>query len=168
MTIDATLSRTLVLLKPDAVSRGLMGEIISRIERSGMKIIACKLTRVTREFAAKHYFDVAERRGEHVLRMLLDFMTSGPILALCVEGVDAADNLRRLVGSTEPRSAAPGTIRGDFSHASYGHSDATGRAIQNLVHASGHRSEAEHEIALWFSPHDYVEYTLAAQEFTLG
>lgn len=161
-------SRTLVLMKPDAVQRGLVGEVLSRLERAGMKVVACRLRSVDKAFAAKHYFDVEERRGKAVLDMLLDFMTSGPILSLCVEGIDAVENVRRLVGATEPKSAPPGTIRGDFAHASYGHSDSTGRAIQNLIHASGSADDAEYEIALWFSDSDFVSYRLAAEEFVQG
>lgn len=161
-------TRTLVLMKPDAVQRGLVGEVLSRIERAGLKVVACRLRSVDRALAAKHYFDVEERRGKAVLDMLLDFMTSGPVLALCVEGVDAVENVRRLVGATEPKSAAPGTIRGDFAHTSYGHSDATGRAIQNLIHASGSASDAEYEIKLWFSGEDFVSYRLAAEGYVQG
>jgi len=155
-------------MKPDAIQRGLVGEVLMRLERAGLKIVACRLRKVDRAFAAKHYFDVEERRGKAVLDMLLDFMTSGPVLSLVVEGVDAVENVRRLVGATEPKSAAPGTIRGDFAHASYGHSDATGRAIQNLIHASGSVSDSEYEIGLWFSEADFVPHKLAAESFVQG
>jgi nucleoside-diphosphate kinase len=168
MATKQKIERTLVLLKPDAIQRSLAGEVISRLERCGLKIVACKLTRIDEAQAKKHYFDVAERRGQHVLDMLVSFMTSGPILAMCFEGVDAVENVRRLVGATEPKSAAPGTIRGDFAHASYAHSDATGRPIQNLVHASGNSEEAKYEISIWFSTNDFVEYTLSSEIFVQG
>ena len=168
MTASAPLERTLVLLKPDAVKRGLMGEIISRFERAGLKVVGCRFRQIDRALAIRHYFDIAERRGENVLDMLLTFMTSGPVLSLCVEGIDAAENVRRLVGATEPKAASPGTIRGDYAHVSYGHSDATGRAIQNLVHASGNSEEAKFEVSLWFEESDLIAYKLAAEEFILG
>lgn len=164
----SNLERTLVLLKPDAVKRGLSGAIIGRFERAGLKIVASKLVTIDKTFAEKHYFDIAERRGAHVLAMLVDFMTSGPIWALAIEGVEAAENVRRLIGETQPKTAAPGTIRGDYSHTSYRHSDATGKAIQNLVHASGNSEEAKFELGLWFTDAEYCTYALAHESETLG
>ncbi|GIU69528.1 MAG: hypothetical protein KatS3mg002_0764 [Candidatus Woesearchaeota archaeon] len=105
-----------------------------------------------------HYFDVADRRGEKVLKSLLKFMTIGPVIALCIEGIHAVENVRKIVGSTEPKSAQPGTIRGDFAHHSYIYTDSKGGAIRNLIHASGKIEEAKYEIALWFKPEELHTY----------
>ena len=150
--------RTLVLLKPDAVQRGLMGRIIQRFEDIGFKIVGAKMVWMDETFGKKHYFDVADRRGEKVLKVLLKFMTQGPVLALCVEGIHAVENVRKIVGSTEPKSAMPGTIRGDFAHHSYVYTDNKDNAIKNLIHASGKLEEAKYEIALWFKPDELHSY----------
>jgi nucleoside-diphosphate kinase len=158
MADNALLERSLVLLKPDAVQRGLMGRIISRFEDAGYKIVGAKMVQMDEEFGKKHYFDVAERRGEEVLKVLLGFMTSGPVMALCVEGVNAAENIRKMVGATEPKAAAPGTVRGDFAHVSYGYADAKGLGVKNLIHASGNAEEAKYEVGLWFTEEELHSY----------
>ncbi|PIN87733.1 nucleoside-diphosphate kinase [Candidatus Woesearchaeota archaeon CG10_big_fil_rev_8_21_14_0_10_32_24] len=152
------MERTLVLLKPDAVQRGLMGNIMSRFENAGFKTVGAKMVWIDQEFGKKHYFDVAERRGEKVLEVLLGFMTDGPVMALCIEGVNAVENIRKMIGGTEPKSALPGTIRGDFAHVSYAHADNTGKAIKNLIHASGNSEEAKQEVALWFKDNELHTY----------
>jgi nucleoside-diphosphate kinase len=152
------IERTLVLLKPDAVARGLIGRVIQRFEDAGLKIVGAKMVWMDKEFGKKHYFDVAERRGEKVLAALLEFMTVGPVMALVVEGVQAVDVVRKIVGGTEPKMALPGTIRGDFSHHSYEHTDGKGSAIRNLVHASGNSKEAEYELKLWFKENELHSY----------
>ena len=152
------IERTLVLLKPDAVARGLMGRIIQRFEDAGLKIVGAKMVWMDQDFGKKHYFDVAERRGEKVLSALLDFMTAGPVLAMVIEGVNAAEIVRKMVGGTEPKAALPGTIRGDFAHHSYEHTDGKGQAIRNLVHASGNSKEADYEIKLWFKDNELHTY----------
>ena len=152
------IERTLVLLKPDAVQRGLMGRILSRLEDVGFKVVGAKMVWMDEEFGKKHYFDVAERRGEKVLKVLLEFMTIGPVMAFCVEGVNAVENLRKIVGTTEPKSAQPGTIRGDFSHVSFAYADDKEMGIKNLIHASGNSEEAKYEIGLWFKPEELHSY----------
>lgn len=150
---------TLVLIKPDAVQRCLSGEIISRFEKAGLKIIGMKMQWVDKEFAKKHYTeDIAIRRGEHIRTMLLDFITTGPVIALVVEGVEAVEVVRKLVGATEPKSAQPGTIRGDYCHMSYGYADNKKRTIPNAIHASGNKEEAKTEVALWFSDKELHSY----------
>ncbi|GGS41934.1 MULTISPECIES: nucleoside-diphosphate kinase [Actinokineospora] len=130
--------RTLVLVKPDGVSRGLVGEVISRIERKGLKLVALELRNVERSVAEQHYAEHAERSffGD-----LLDFITSGPVLAAVVEGPRAVTAFRQLAGGTDPvEKATPGTIRGDF-----------GLEVQyNLVHGSDSTESAEREIKIWF------------------
>ena len=155
------IERTLVLLKPDAVKRGLMGRVISRFEDAGLKVVGSKMVLINEEFGKKHYYDIAARRGEKVLQVLLKFMTTGPVMALCLEGISAVENVRKLVGGTEPKSALPGTIRGDFSHVSFAYADAQGKAIENLIHASGNPEEAKQEIALWFKAEELHSYKTA-------
>ncbi len=153
------MERSLVLLKPDAVDRGLVGEIIHRFERVGLKIAGLKMVQPTREHASKHYTeDLAQRRGQHVRDMMIEMLTSGPIVALCLEGVEAVELVRKMVGTTEPKSAAPGTIRGDYAHVSFKHADEKKIGIYNLIHASGSAEEAKQEIAVWFSPEELLEH----------
>ena len=152
------MERTLVLLKPDAVTRGLMGRIFSRFEDAGFKVVGAKMVWMDKDFGKKHYFDVAERRGEKVLDLLLGFMTTGPVMALCIEGINAVENVRKMVGGTEPKSALPGTIRGDFAHISFAHADNQEKAIKNLIHASGNVEEAKQEVALWFKDEELHTY----------
>jgi nucleoside-diphosphate kinase len=130
--------RTLVLVKPDGVSRGLVGEIISRIERKGLTLVALELKNVQRELAEQHYAEHAERP---FFESLLEFITSGPVVALVVEGPRAVAAFRQLAGGTDPvEKAVPGSIRGDF-----------GTEVQyNLVHGSDSADSAKREIDLWF------------------
>ncbi|OLR95343.1 nucleoside-diphosphate kinase [Actinokineospora bangkokensis] len=130
--------RTLVLVKPDGVSRGLVGEVISRIERKGLKLVALELKDVERATAEQHY---AEHDGKPFFESLLEFITSGPVVALVVEGENAIAAFRQLAGGTHPvEKATPGTIRGDF-----------GLEVQyNLVHGSDSPESAEREVKIWF------------------
>lgn len=137
------MERTLVLLKPDAVRRGLVGEIIARLERKGLQLVAMKMMRVTESLARQHYKDHVEKP---FFPGLLAFITSGPIVALVVEGEDARKMVRMLVGKTSHTEAEPGTIRGDFSHSTR----------ENLVHASDCAESADHEIALFFAEEELV------------
>ncbi len=153
------LERTLVLIKPDAVYRCVSGEMISRFERAGLKIVGLKMVWCDREHAMKHYTDdIAKRRGEFVRNKLLELITRGPVIALCLEGIEAVEVIRKLVGNTEPRTALPGTIRGDYAHMTYEHADAVNKAIPNLIHASGNKEEAKTEIALWFTSKELHSY----------
>jgi nucleoside-diphosphate kinase len=158
MGYSQMIERSLVLIKPDGVQRGFMGKIISRFENVGFKVVGAKMVWMDEEFGKKHYFDVAERRGEKVLKVLLGFMTEGPVIAMCMEGVNAVENIRKMVGATEPKSALPGTIRGDFAHVSYGYADEKGIGVKNLIHASGNVEEAKAEVALWFKEEELHSY----------
>ncbi|MDD5193948.1 MAG: nucleoside-diphosphate kinase, partial [Candidatus Nanoarchaeia archaeon] len=102
-----TIQRSLVLIKPDGVQRGLSGEIIKRIEQTGLKIIAMKMFWANEDFAKTHYFDVGERHGERILKSLVNYLTEGPVIAICFEGVDAIAVIRKLAGSTYPNEALP-------------------------------------------------------------
>lgn len=140
------MERTLVLLKPDSIQRGLAGEVISRLERRGLKFAAMKLMKVSEELANRHY-------GEHVGKPFFDglvkFITSSPIVAMVVEGENVVEVVRNTVGATNPIQAAPGTIRGDL-----------GLTIgMNLIHASDSLESAKREIDIFFQPGEIVEYS---------
>ena len=159
MLISYKMERTLVLIKPEGVQRALVGKIISRFEDAGLKIIGMKQIWADKEFAGKHYTeDIAERRGKKVRDMLLNYITEGPLIAMVLEGVNAIENVRKIVGGTEPKSAPPGTIRGDFAHVSFAHADAKNIPVKNLIHASGNEKDAKHEVSLWFSEKELHSY----------
>ena len=139
------IERTLVLVKPDGVRRGLIGEVISRFERKGFRIVAMKMLRMTREQAEQFYSVHADKP---FFRDLVEFMTSGPIVAMVIEGESAISVVRNMIGSTDGRKAAPGTIRGDFSLS----------VQENVVHASDSQESYEREYRVIFSPEDFVTY----------
>lgn len=167
--MDTHVERTLILFKPDAVQRGVVGEITTRFERVGLKIVGTKMISPSKEHYHKHYEEIGQvitRRGEKVFNNVLDNMTDGPVIAMVLEGIEAVDLVRKLVGSTEPKSAAPGTIRGDFSHMSYGYGDAQDKGIPNLIHASGDQDDAKKEIPHWFSEDELYDYSVLHEKFT--
>lgn len=162
------LQRTLVLLKPDAIHRGIVGDILHRFERVGAKMVGLKLLVSDKDTAQKHYTeDLAHRRGENVREMMLNMLTSGPIIAVVYEGIEIVEIVRKLVGSTEPKTSAPGTIRGDFSHASFDYANAKKMPVMNLIHASTSPEEAEVEIMVWFKPEELVSHNPDYTKFTL-
>lgn len=153
------IEKTFVAVKPDGVQRGLVGEVIRRFENAGLKIIGMKMMWIDKEFAKRHYTeDISKRRGEHVRTMLIDYITEGPIIVMALEGVHVIEVVRKLVGSTEPKSAQPGTIRGDFTHVSYAYADDRKISIKNVIHASGDAKDAEYEVNLWFTPTELHSY----------
>ena len=187
--------RTLVILKPDAVKRGLIGEILQRFEKVGLKIVAGKLIQIDRELTSKHYPDSAEWKqtvgqrtvddcqkygidlmanigttdplavGEIVKKWNEDFLMSGTVFAMVLQGVNSVEKVRSLVGATVPTKADAGTIRGDYSLDSAIAANQRGRTIYNLVHASGSVEEAQVEIALWFKPNEiFDQYKLVYEE----
>lgn len=137
------IERTLILCKPDAVSRGLVGEIVTRFERRGYIISAMKLMQLDGDRARKHY---EEHKGKPFFGDLVGFITSGPLVAMAVEGVDVVDGCRQLIGATNPLGAAPGSIRGDLAQT-------IGR---NLVHGSDSKASAERELAIFFEDNEFV------------
>ena len=145
--------RTFVLVKPDGVLRGLVGAILGRFERAGLSIVALRMLSADRELAEKHY---EGHRGKTFFGPLVDLLVSGPVVAAAVEGAHAISVVRKIVGSTEPREAAPGTIRGDFCHMGYDRSRERLGVIPNLIHASDSPESAEWETSLWFAPGDYA------------
>ncbi len=149
------IERTFVMLKPDAVQRQLAGRIIQRFEDAGLKIVGMKMQWIDEEFSKKHYKDHVDKP---FFKGLDEFVREGPVIAMVIEGINAIENVRRIVGSTEPKSAQPGTIRGDFAHVSYSYADEKGKAVKNLIHASGNKEDAEYEINLWFKPEEIHSY----------
>ena len=139
------MQRTLVLAKPDAVQRGLIGEILGRFERKGLKVAGLRLLTVPREMAEEHY---AVHAGKHFYAGLVEFITSGPVAAIALDGPDAIATVRRMVGKTMPNEAEPGTIRGDLGVS----------GLRNLIHASDAPKTAVAELALWFATGDLADY----------
>jgi len=181
--------RTLVILKPDAVQRSLMGEIIQRIERTGLKFVAFKFFVPTEKQCWEHYNKddkwflekgnriVEDRKnqglpiekeakeyGEEIVKLLVDFLTSGPVLAMVVEGNSAVGVVKKLVGGTEPLTSDVGTIRGDYTIDSYPLSSADNRAVRNLLHCTDKPEEAEREMKIWFDKKEIVEYRLVSEQ----
>ncbi|MEK9635376.1 MAG: nucleoside-diphosphate kinase [Candidatus Woesearchaeota archaeon] len=150
--------QTLVLIKPDGVQRSVSGEIITRFENAGMKIIGMKMVWVDKKLSKEHY---SEHVKKPFFKGLDEFIRSGPVIAIVVEGVDAVKNVRRIVGSTAPGEALPGTIRGDYAHHTYEYADRKGKSIANLIHASGSEDEAKKEISLWFDKSEIHTYKRA-------
>lgn len=162
------MEQTLVLLKPDAVQRGLIGRIIQRFEDVGLKIVAAKMIQSSRENSTTHYAEVGVRRGQKILDQNVNFLAEGPVLALVLEGIHSIDLVRKMIGSTEPKAAQPGTIRGDFSHQSYLWADSQDMVIKNLIHASSSQDDAKREIALWFTPQEVQVYKTVHEKHTFG
>jgi len=152
------IERTLVLIKPDGVQRSITGEIITRFEKVGLKIVGMKMTWVDKKFSETHY---SEHKSKHFFKNLTEFIRSGPVVAMVVEGLHAPELVRKMVGATEPRTSAPGTIRGDYAHHSYVHSDKKGKTIANILHASANLKDAKKEIKLWFKPKEIHSYKRA-------
>jgi len=187
--INPKKEKTLVILKPDAVQRGLVGEIIKRIENTGLKLTALKLMIATEEQLWKHYEKdnawflkkgertISDRQaiglpvekealeyGKDIIRALVAFMSSGPIVLMVWEGNQAVGIVKKIVGSTEPLSSDSGTIRGDFTLDSYELSSLDARAVRNLVHCSDPVTDAEREIPIWFGENEVLKYRLIAEQ----
>lgn len=182
--------RTLVIIKPDGIQRSLIGEIITRYERIGLKLVGIKMMVPTAEMVEKHYtIDpnwkrlIGEKRQkaalasgvvepetdpvaieEKVLLSLKKYITAGPVIAMVWEGAHAVAVIRKVTGGTEPRTSDVGTIRGDFMLDSYEMSETDSRSVRNLVHASGTVGEANDEIAHWFSPSELFEYRIVQEQ----
>jgi nucleoside-diphosphate kinase len=165
MSNDTGVERTLVLLKPDAVARGLVGRVLARFEEALLKVVAAKMVWMDAELTRRHYFDLEDRFGATVYNLMAEFMQSGPVIALVIEGVGAVACTRKLVGSTYPDQAPPGTIRGDFAHMSREYANERGIAVANLVHASGNVEEALHEIDVWFAKDEIHPYPSPVEHY---
>lgn len=163
------MERTLIVFKPDAVMRGIVGEILTRFERVGLKIVGAKLLQPDYEHFYQHYEGIGTlktRKGDEIFETQLREMQQGPVIAMVLEGVSAVEQVRKMVGPTEPKSAAPGTIRGDYAHMTYGHASSAKRGVANVLHASADADEAAQEIAHWFSDTELVAYDTVHGHFT--
>jgi nucleoside-diphosphate kinase len=178
--------RSLVLIKPDGVQRSLVGEIIRRYERTGLKLVALKFFIPTPRQVERHYlvvdtwlesvgqkskeayvkkglqppFDDPKKCGKEVLGRLKRYLSSGPVVAMVWQGNEVVGIIRKITGGTEPLTSDVGTIRGDLTIDSYSLADTDGRAVRNLIHASGSPEEAEKEIKIWFNPSEIIKYRL--------
>ena len=153
------IEKTLILIKPDGVERGLVGTILSRFENAGIKIAALKMVKVEKETALKHYDeDLAKRRGEKIREVMVEYVSKGTVVAAVLEGVSVIEVVRKITGDTEPKAALPGTIRGDYTHMSYDHADESEGPVKNVIHASSSKEDAEREIPLWFSESEIQDY----------
>jgi nucleoside-diphosphate kinase len=187
---DNKQEQTLVIIKPDGVQRNLVGEVIKRYEQCGLKLIALKMVLPTPELALAHYsidpewalksgtktFDSYKAKGlptpgddpvafaENIRQLLVKFMTSGPVVTMAWQGMNAVGVVRKITGSTEPLSSAPGTIRGDYTIDSYGAADIDKRAVRNIIHSSGSVEEANQEIAIWFKPEELLNYRIISEQ----
>jgi nucleoside-diphosphate kinase len=163
------MERTLILLKPDTMQRGLAGEVITRFERVGLKIVGTKMLQPDHQHYEEHYEGIGglrTRRGQQAYEVTLAMMQQGPVIAMVLEGVGAVDQVRKMVGATEPKSAQPGTIRGDFSHISFSHANSNNIGIANLIHASADTDEAAKEIAHWFIKDELFDYSVVHEKYT--
>jgi nucleoside-diphosphate kinase len=183
------LERTLVIIKPDAVQRSIIGEIITRFERTGLKIKGMKMMVPDMELLKRHYPDslvpivgnktkedwdaygieyseTVEEIGEMIVAATRKFMQEAPVVALVLEGGHAVEIVRKMVGKTGPKDSAPGTIRGDYAHLSLGRASSAKKGAANIVHASGSAEEAETEIAMWFDDSELFTYTTVHEPLT--
>ncbi len=188
-TMNPRKEKTFVILKPDAIQRTLIGDLISRIERTGLKMVALKMVMATEEQCWKHYNKdekwflekgqkIIENReksglaiekeaieyGKEIIDALVKFMTCGPVISMIFEGNQAVGIVKKIVGGTEPLSSDVGTIRGDYTVDSYELSNLDSRAVRNLIHCSDQADEALREIDLWFSPEEILKYRLFSEQ----
>lgn len=188
-TMHLKREKTFVIIKPDGVQRGLMGEILKRFERTGLKVVGVKFVVPTENQCWEHYnkdeawfiekgTKIVKSReeagmsiekeaidyGKAIIQQLVDFMTSGPVLTMILEGNRAADVVKKLVGATEPSTSDVGTIRGDLTVDSYDLAGIDERAVRNLIHCSDKPEEAEREIAIWFNENEIINYRLVQEQ----
>ncbi len=158
------MEQTLIVLKPDTVKRGIAGEIITRFEKAGLKIVAMKMVSPDEKHFHEHYEGISKlisRWGEDIYKVTLSHMTESPVIALVLEGIDAVAHVRKMVGTTDPKESLPGTIRGDYTHITREYTNPIGATLPNILHASGDKKEAEQEIALWFGSEEIYSYDTA-------
>jgi len=186
---DNKQEKTLVLIKPDGVQRSLIGEVIKRYETCGLKLVALKMLTPSKDLVTKHYstdpewafktgtrsLEAAKARGqkmwtddpilyaEKIRETLKLYLSSGPVVAMVWQGMNAVGIVRKITGSTEPLSSTPGTIRGDYTIDSYTAADADSRSIRNIIHSSGSVDEANKEIPIWFDKKEILSYRLAIE-----
>ena len=187
---DNKQEQTLVIVKPDGVQRSLIGEVIKRYEQCGLKLVALKMMIAPEELAVKHYsidpewafktgtksIESWKAKGlkpwtedpiefaEKIRATLKSYLSSGPVVVMVWQGMNAVGIVRKITGGTEPLTSVPGTIRGDYTIDSYSASDIDNRSVRNIIHSSGSAEEAKNEIALWFKPEEILKYRLIAEE----
>ena len=189
MSVHPKKERSLVIIKPDGVQRALIGSIVNRFERTGLKFVAMKLLVPTKEQCWTHYNKdeewflkkgariVEDRKahsmpiekealeyGKDIIQANVDFFTSGPVLAVVIEGNQSVAIVKKIVGGTEPTTSDVGTVRGDFTVDSYALSSLDNRAVRNLVHCSDSPEEAEREIPIWFEKNELINYRLVGEQ----
>ena len=160
------MEQTLVVFKPDTVQRGISGEIITRFERAGLKIVGMKMVAPDEKHFHEHYEGISQlisRWGEEIYHITLSHMTEGPVIAFVLEGVEAVAHVRKMVGATDPKDSLPGTIRGDYTHVTRAYTNERGGTLPNMLHASGDSEEAKKEIALWFDESELYSYSTDSQ-----
>ncbi len=183
------MERTLVILKPDAIQRQIVGEIVTRFERAGLKLVGMKMLQATYEMAKKHYPDdlipivgektkqdwdaygvaydeSTEEIGAMIVEATRKFLIETPVVAFVLEGGHAAEVVRKMVGSTGPKDSPAGTIRGDYAHLSLGRASLLKKGAANIIHASGNADEAKDEIAHWFKKSELFEYKTVNEHLT--
>lgn len=190
MKDSSIIQRSLVILKPDAIQRGIVGELLTRFERKGLKMVAMKIVQPTAEMARKHYdkddawceeiggfirntfkeqsldftWESDLEAGREALQTLIDYLSCGPVVVMVLEGGLAIKHIRSMVGFRDPIDADMGTIRADYTIESAYMANTLGRSVRNMVHASGAPDEAETEINLWFKPEELCDYELAIEK----
>jgi nucleoside-diphosphate kinase len=189
INFDNKQEKTLVIIKPDGVQRSLIGEVIKRYEQCGLKLVALKMVAPSREIALKHYsidpewasktgnktFESYKAKGlptpgndpiefaENIRKTLVNYLSSGPVVVMIWQGMNAIGVVRKITGGTEPLTSVPGTIRGDFTIDSYTASDADKRSVRNIIHSSGSIEEAKNEIDVWFKEEEILNYRLVSE-----
>ena len=167
--MTTTIERSLIVFKPDSVQRGIVGEILARFEKAGLKIVGAKMLQPSYDHFLHHYENIGKmisRRGQKAFDVTLSMMQEGPVIAFVLEGVECVSLIRKMVGATEPKEALPGTIRGDYAHMSFSHADKNDVGVPNIVHASGDSEEAKQEIDYWFSETELFSYSTVHEKFT--
>ena len=155
------MEKTLVVLKPDTIQRGLVGEIITRFEKAGIAIVAMKMVSPDEKHFHDHYEGISQlisRWGEDIYNVTLSAMTESPVVAFVLEGGEVVEHVRKMVGTTDPKDSAPGTIRGDYTHVTRSYTNPIGATLPNILHASGNKEEAAKEIKLWFNEDELYKY----------
>ncbi|MDR3169900.1 MAG: nucleoside-diphosphate kinase [Candidatus Peribacteria bacterium] len=168
MEETSRIERTLIVFKPDAVSRAVVGEILARFEKRGLKIVGMKMVRPDKDFFYHHYETIGQmvsRWGDDAFTDNLHYMQLSPVIAVVLEGIEVVKLVRQMVGPTMPQDALSGTIRGDYAQTTRAYSNPLHRPLFNLIHASGKPEEAEQEIAHWFREEELFEYSRGDKDF---
>lgn len=165
------MERTLIVFKPDAVQRGIIGEVLLRFERAGLKIVGMKMVAPDKAHFEAHYEGISQlitRWGQEIFDTTLVQMTESPVVAVVLEGIHAVPYVRKMVGTTNPMDSPPGTIRGDYTNISQDFANSRRGTMPNILHASGNAEEAAKEIDLWFNKNELYDYKSPTQEMVTG